>query len=113
MTNDTGQRAGRAGKGTTATASSGNADVGRASVVRPGWLVHSWTGDRIGTVADVTPDALVVLLNSVDAREVRVPLALVSGQDEAERLATLSVDASELDGAEPRTEQVDLLGRST
>jgi len=81
-------------------------------LVQPGWLVHSWAGDRIGTVVETASDSLLVRLNSIDAREIRVPVALVSGADEAESVATLSVEASELEGVELRTEQLDLLGGS-
>lgn len=83
-----------------------------ARLVQPGWLVRSWAGDRIGSVSEVGSDSLLVRLNSIDAREVRVPLALVSGVDEAENLATLSVEASELDGVELQTGQLDLSGGS-
>lgn len=84
-----------------------------APLIRPGWSVDSWAGDRIGTVVEIAADALSVRLNSIDAKEVRVPMALVSTEDEARQLAILSVDASELDGVEPRTGQPDLTGGPT
>jgi hypothetical protein len=81
-------------------------------LVQPGWLVRSWAGDRIGTVIEINSDSLLVRLNSIDAREIRVPVTLVSGADEAESVATLSVEANELEAVEIRTEQLDLLGDS-
>ena len=87
--------------------------AGRLSLIEPGWFVHGWTGRRIGTVVDVGSDGLLVRLNSIDAHEVRVPAALVSVVDATDRRATLSVDASELDGVELQTRRIDLVERPT
>lgn len=80
---------------------------------QPGWFIHSWAGDRIGTVVEATSDALLLRLNSIDAREVRVPTSLVSSVDAAHQRATLSVDASELDGVDLQTGRIDLAEGST
>lgn len=85
-----------------------SAEFGLAKV---GWRVHSWAGERVGTIVEVAPDELVVRLNSIEARELPVAAAHISSVDVAEGRVTLSVDTSEL-GVEPRTEQLDLSGGS-
>ena len=87
--------------------------AGRLGLVAPGWSVHGWTGRRIGAVVEVSSEGLLVRLNSIDAHEVRVPAALVSVVDATDRRATLSVDASELDGVELQTRRIDLVERPT
>lgn len=87
-------------------------DAGRARTIAPGWRIHGWAGDRIGTVLERTADALLVRLDSIDGREVEIPAALVSSEEPADRRATLSVDTSEIEGIELQTDQVDLLDGS-
>lgn len=88
-------------------------DAGGARAVEPGWRIHGWAGDRIGTVVERTADSLLVRLDSIDGREVRLPTALVSSEEMADRRATLSVDTSEIEGIELQTDKVDLLDGST
>jgi len=83
--------------------------AGEHKLAKAGWHVYSWAGDRIATVVEAAADGLLVRLNSIDARELRVPAALVSSVDVADHRVTLSVDASEL-GVEPKTGQLDLSG---
>lgn len=74
------------------------------SSVEAGWQVHDWAGDLIGVVTDVTPDSLVVRLNTLEANAARIPVALIEQGDASGRVVRLAVATSELEEVRPRTD---------
>lgn len=79
-----------------------------ARLIRAGWQVHGWAGDRIGEIVERDGKVLMVRLDSVGAETVRIAVDLISDADPSERRATLSVDTSELEGVQPQTDRITL-----